>query len=161
MTRLTYSYYRRLKLDDQLDVPVSMRIGVSSGGLVTGVTGKLCPTFCVFGNALNEAVAMEKEGSAGFIHVSRDFAEFLDKYALLSELSSLYTLEKRRSMSMSMSMNMSMNMRTSMSVMGNNESYWLKAGPMLNLKSRFACCYMKEHEVAASGRDYEGYASEV
>ena len=161
MTRLTYSYYRRLKLDDQLNVPVSMRIGVSSGGLVTGVTGKLCPTFCVFGNALNEAVAMEKEGSAGFIHVSRDFAEFLDKYALLSELSSLYTLEKRRSMSMSMSMNMSMNMRRSVSVMGNNESYWLKAGPMLNLKSRFACCYMKEHEVAASGRDYEGYASEV
>jgi hypothetical protein len=142
-----------------------MRIGVSSGGLVTGVTGKLCPTFCVFGNALNEAVAMEKEGSVGFIHVSRDFAEFLDKYALLSELSSLYTLEKRRSMSMNMSMNMnmsmSMNMRTSASVMGNNESYWLKAGPMLNLKSRFPCCYMKACEVAASGRDYEGYASEV
>ena len=146
-----------MKLDDLLDVPVSMRIGVSSGGLVTGVTGKLCPTFCVFGNALNEAVAMEKEGSAGFIHVSRDFAEFLDKYALLSELSSLYTLEKRRSMSM----NMSMSTSTSTSVMGNNESYWLKAGPMLNLKSRFPCCYMKACEVAASGKDYEGYASEV
>jgi hypothetical protein len=128
-----------------------MRIGVSSGGLVTGVTGKLCPTFCVFGNALNEAVAMEKEGSAGFIHVSRDFAEFLDKYALLSELSSLYTLEKRRSMSMSTSMAMSM----SMSGMGSNESYWLKAGPMLNLKSRFACCYMKAHEVAENERGYE------
>jgi len=132
-----------------------MRIGISSGGLVTGVTGKLCPTFCVFGNALNEAVAMEKEGSAGFIHVSRDFAEFLDKYALLSELSSLYTLEKRRSMSMSTSMAMDM------SGMGSNESYWLKAGPMLNLKSRFPCCYMKACEAAASGRDYEGYASEV
>ena len=138
-----------------------MRIGISSGGLVTGVTGKLCPTFCVFGNPLNEAVAMEKEGSAGFIHVSRDFAEFLDKYALLSELSSLYTLEKRRSTNMSTSINMSINMSMSTSVMGNNESYWLKAGPMLNLKTRFPCCYMKACEVAASGRDYEGYASEV
>ena len=126
-----------------------MRIGVSSGGLVTGVTGKLCPTFCVFGNALNEAVAMEKEGSAGFIHVSRDFAEFLDKYALLSELSSLYTLEKRRSMSMSTSMAMDM------SGTGSNESYWLKAGPMLNLKSRFACCCMKAQEVAENERGYE------
>ena len=88
-------------------ININMRIGVSSGGLVTGVTGKLCPKFCVFGNALNEAVAMEKEGSAGFIHVSRDFAEFLDKYALLSELSSLYTLEKRRSTIMTMSTSLS------------------------------------------------------
>ena len=89
-----------MKIDD-LEVPIKMRLGASSGGLVTGVTGKLSPKFCVYGTALNEAIEMEKEGSAGLIHVTRDFAEFLDKYSLLSELSSLYTLEKRRSTIMS------------------------------------------------------------
>ena len=140
-----------------------MRIGVSCGGLVTGVTGKLSPKFCVFGNALDEAVGMEKDGSAGFIHVSRDFAEFLDKYALLSELSSLYTLEKRRSTSMSMGVSTStgVSVSVSVSVRRNDESYWLKAGPMLDLKSRFPYCYMKAHEVTASDRDYEGYTTQA
>ena len=119
-----------------------MRSGISSGGLVTGVTGAISPKFCVFGNPLNEAIDMEKEGSAGLIQVSRDFAEFLDKYALLSELSSLYTLEKRR--------NTSITLRE-------NESYWLKAGPMLDLKSRFPYCYTKAHEVVGNEVNYEGY----
>jgi len=138
-----------LKFDNLLDDPIKMRVGVSSGGLVTGVTGVVSPKFCVFGNALNEATDMEKEGSAGFIHVSRDFAEFLDKYSLLSELSSLYTLEKRR--------------RTNMSMRGNDdESYWLKAGPMLDLKSRFPFCYTKAHEIVGNYEEnyegnYEGY----
>ena len=140
------SYYRLLKIDD-LGVPIKMRLGASSGGLVTGVTGKLSPKFCVYGTALNEAIELEKEGSAGLIHITRDFAEYLDKYSLLSELSSLYTLEKRRS--------------TSMSVRGANESYWLKAGPMLDLKSRFAYCYKKANEVAANEGYYEGYTSQV
>jgi hypothetical protein len=137
-----------LKIDD-LEVPIKMRVGASFGGLVTGVIGAVSPKFCVFGNALNEAIDMEKDGSAGLTHVSRDFAEFLDKYSLLSELSSLYTLEKRRS--------------TSMSASGTNESYWLKAGPMLDLKSRFAYCYKKADEVAVNANEgcYEGYTSLV
>lgn len=122
-----------------LDIPLKIRIGISSGGLVTGVTGKLSPKFCVFGNALNTAAKLEKEGKADYIHVSEEFAELLDTYSLLSELSLLYTLEK---------------------IGADQESYWLKAGPMLDLKSRFPYCYKKAYELIASDSKYEGYSSQ-
>jgi hypothetical protein len=133
-------------MDKMLGSYVQLRCGISHGGLVSGISGKVAPKFCVFGDSTNLANNLEKLGEVDFIQVSEDFAEYLDKHSLLSELSSFYSLEKRLYDS------------DIHKVIG--QTYWLKKGPMLDLRTRYSRCYRKVGEIIADEK-YTGYAQVV
>jgi hypothetical protein len=56
---------------------VELRMGLHVGTIVTGITGKLAPRFCIFGDAVNTASRMESTVSPGMIHCSEAFARLL------------------------------------------------------------------------------------
>jgi ubiquitin carboxyl-terminal hydrolase 48 len=56
---------------------VQLRMGLHVGTIVTGITGKLSPRFCIFGDAVNTASQMESTGSPAMIHCSEAFARLL------------------------------------------------------------------------------------
>jgi len=53
---------------------VKLRIGLHAGSLVTGLTGRLTPRFCIFGDVVNTASRMETTGRPGRVHASEDFS---------------------------------------------------------------------------------------
>lgn len=129
-------------MDKMLGTYVQLRCGISHGGLVSGITGKVAPRFCVVGDSTLVANNLEKLGVVDIIQVSAEFAEHLEKYGLLSELSSLYSLEKRP------------NEAGVYNVIG--QTYWLRKGLMLDLRKRFPNCYKKASEIIADEK-YTGY----
>ena len=126
-----------------------LRCGISQGSLVSGLTGIVSPKFCTFGDVMNIAVNLVNTSNPDCIHVSNEFAEFLDKYSLLSELSSLYTLERLPRVEDN---TISSIHRKS----GNEDTYWLKKGSMLDLKSRYSSCYIKVKSIIAHDKYGDG-----
>ena len=74
---------------------ISLRIGLHSGDIAAGLTGKLTPRFSVFGNTVNKCRKLEETCQANKIQVSKEFACDLQSYSSFDiNLSSLYRLEQ-------------------------------------------------------------------
>lgn len=129
-----------------LGIDAKLRCSISQGGLVSGVTGILTPKFCIFGDVVNIAINLVNTSNPDSIHVSNQFAEFLDKFSLLSELSSLYTLERLPRYDDGIAIN---NFHR---INKDDDTYWLKKGSMLDLKSRYSSCYKKVNAIIADDR---------
>ena len=70
---------------------VEIKIGLHIGDAVGGISGKLTPRYCFFGETINIAGKIESAGLTNRIHVSSEFASFV-KHIPGSEL---YVFEKR------------------------------------------------------------------
>jgi len=141
---LVQDIVRLVPMDTILGSMVRLRCGISHGGLVSGVTGEVTPKFCIFGDAVQVAISLEREGSTECIHVSSEFAEYLNQFSLLLDLSWLFSLEKR-----SNSNNIEEGIRGKV-------TYWLKKGSTLDLKMRYSHCYSKVHEMVSNDK-YAGF----
>mmetsp|Transcript_9359 Transcript_9359/g.25236 ORF Transcript_9359/g.25236 Transcript_9359/m.25236 type:complete len:447 (+) Transcript_9359:4403-5743(+) len=61
--------------------PVSVRIGIHSGEVVSGLIGTKLPKFSLFGDTMNTSARMESTGVPGRIHVSETTQGLLPEYA--------------------------------------------------------------------------------
>ena len=66
---------------------VKLRIGMHCGEIVTGITGKLTPRYCCFGDTINVCARMEQTGSIDEIHISSTLA------SVIKHLSKAYDYE--------------------------------------------------------------------
>jgi len=51
--------------------PVVLRIGMHTGPVTSGIAGRKCPRFCLFGDTVNFAARMETACEPGMVHVSQ------------------------------------------------------------------------------------------
>jgi class 3 adenylate cyclase len=71
---------------------VQIRIGIHCGSITTGISGKLTPKFCIFGDTVNCAARMEQTGRTGKVHISAGMRSFILHSSLSREY---YDYEKR------------------------------------------------------------------
>lgn len=71
---------------------VQIRIGIHCGSITTGISGRLTPKFCIFGDTVNCAARMEQTGRTGKVHISAGMRSFILHSALSREY---YEYEKR------------------------------------------------------------------
>ena len=64
-----------------LDVPARMRVGVHSGACISGIVGTKSLRFCLLGDTVDIAAAMEQGGVPGCIHASEAVVELAPGYA--------------------------------------------------------------------------------
>ena len=64
-----------------LDVPARMRVGVHSGACISGIVGTKSLRFCLLGDTVDVAAAMEQGGVPGCIHASEAVVELAPGYA--------------------------------------------------------------------------------
>ena len=70
---------------------ISIRIGIHCGPITTGLSGRLTPHYCLFGDTINTSARMEQSGETGKVHISAALKSML-KHSPLSEG---YLFEKR------------------------------------------------------------------
>uniref|UniRef100_A0A7S3VTA0 Guanylate cyclase domain-containing protein n=1 Tax=Dunaliella tertiolecta TaxID=3047 RepID=A0A7S3VTA0_DUNTE len=61
----------RMEMPASEGQPVVLRIGMHTGPVTSGIAGRKCPRFCLFGDTVNFAARMESTCLAGMIHVSQ------------------------------------------------------------------------------------------
>ena len=64
-----------------LDVPARMRVGVHSGACISGIVGTKSLRFCLLGDTVDVAAAMEQGGVPGCIHASEAVVGLAPGYA--------------------------------------------------------------------------------
>merc|ERR1711907_786199 len=64
-----------------LDVPARLRVGVHTGACISGVVGTKSLRFCLLGEAVDVAAAMEQGGVPGCIHASEAVVDLAPGYA--------------------------------------------------------------------------------
>ena len=64
-----------------LDVPARLRVGVHTGTCISGVVGTKSLRFCLLGEAVDVAAAMEQGGVPGCIHASEAVVDLAPGYA--------------------------------------------------------------------------------
>lgn len=143
---LVQDIVKLVPMDTILGSMVRLRCGISHGGLVSGVTGEITPKFCIFGDVVEVAISLEREGSCSMLHVSSEFAEYLKQFSLLSELPWMFSLEKR-----SNSNNIEEGVR-------GKETYWLKKGSMVDIETMYSKCYSNVREMVSKDK-YAGFVS--
>mmetsp|Transcript_6556 Transcript_6556/g.15970 ORF Transcript_6556/g.15970 Transcript_6556/m.15970 type:complete len:316 (+) Transcript_6556:260-1207(+) len=57
--------------------PATLRVGMHSGGCISGIVGTRSLKFCLFGDSVETAAAMERAGVPGCVHASQDLARLL------------------------------------------------------------------------------------
>lgn len=69
-------YIQKVKRRDKSPA-ITVRVGVHSGSVVSGLVGKKKQQFCLFGDTVNTASRMQSTGAVGRVHVSSSCRDHL------------------------------------------------------------------------------------